>query len=47
MINKNKASELNHLLVSSLPTPVSLATCKLRGQAWMQFEKGLPITVET
>ena len=47
MIKKNKAWELNHLLVSSLPTPVSIANFKSRGLALLQFEKGLPITAET
>ena len=47
MIKKNKAWELNRLLVSSLRTPVSLGNCKSRGLALLQFEKGLPITAET
>ena len=45
--NQNKVWELNHLLVSSIPTHISLATCNLRGQALLQFEKGQPITIET
>ena len=44
-LRKNKVWELNHLLVSSLPTPVNLAIYRLRGQVLPQSRKGLPITV--
>ena len=42
-IRKNKVSELNHLLVSSLPTPVNLAIYRLRGLTSLQSEKDLSI----
>ena len=45
-LRKNKVWELNHFLVSSLPTPEDPAIYKLRGQALPQSRKGLPITVE-
>ena len=37
---KNKVRVLNHLLVSSPPTPVNLAIYRLRGQVLPQFGKG-------
>ena len=45
-IKKNMAWELNHLLASSLPTPVNISICKLRGLTFMQSEKGLSIIAE-
>ena len=39
-LGKNKVWEQNHLLVSSLPTPINLAIYRLRGQALRQSGKG-------
>ena len=45
-IKKNKASELNYLLLSSPPTPINLAICELRGLSSLQSEKGLSIVAK-
>ena len=43
-LKKNKAWELNHLLVSSLPTLAYLVTYKWKGQVLPQSGKDLPTT---